>query len=211
MCVVALTAALVLGCGVGTALAWLSAQSATNNQFVAATVGPTVTEDFPQGSAIKENVAIKNDGNVAVYVRAQVSVGWQDAGGNPLWEQPLAGTDYAMTWGGAGPDAPSNGWTQGADGFYYWTVPLDAAASTGNLIDSCTWLTTTQADGRRLVVDIVVQSVQANPANAVQEAWGATVADDGTLAPRTSTAGAGGTEVPGNASITESEGEGGAA
>lgn len=57
------------------------------------------------------------------------------------------------------------------------------------MINTCTALSSTShADGRHLVVEIDVQAVQADPVDAVKEAWGpdrggavTEVAADGTL------------------------------
>ena len=37
------------------------------------------------------------------------------------------------------------------------------------------------ADGKALVVDVLAQAIQAVPADAVQEAWGVTVGEQGQL------------------------------
>ncbi|MEE1479570.1 MAG: hypothetical protein UF068_02950 [Slackia isoflavoniconvertens] len=39
------------------------------------------------------------------------------------------------------------------------------------------------AEDRHLVVDVSSQAIQANPADAVRQAWGCTVQSDGSLVP----------------------------
>lgn len=91
----------------------------------------------------------------------------------------MENTDYTIEWG----DALGTAWIQGSDGFYYWTQPLAAGATTGNLIDKLEWITAQTTNGRTLVCDVSIQGIQADPANAVNEAWGAAVYQDGTLTP----------------------------
>ena len=58
--------------------------------------------------------------------------------------------------------------------------PLAAGSSTKNLIDSIS-VSMSYSDGRQLVVDIAVQSIQADPADAVTEAWGIAPDENGKL------------------------------
>ena len=179
-----LAALVVAFVGVGGAIAWLTTSNQVENQFTIGTVVPGVNEDgpdgnepFEEGDTIKQNVSVSNNGNVPIYVRAQVNIYWQDAAGNQLWEKPVEETDYTL-----GGDLPADsGWKLGSDGFYYWTSPLDAGAKTENLIDSLSWITFGSYDDRQLVCDIAVQGIQADPSDAVEEAWEVTIAGDGAL------------------------------
>ena len=92
---------------------------------------------------------------------------------------PVENTDYTIELG----DISDTGWTKGSDGFYYWTQPLEANATTENLINRLEWTTAQASNGRTLVCDVSIQGIQADPANAVNEAWGASVDQDGTLTP----------------------------
>lgn len=175
--------------GIGGVVAWLTASDHIINEFDLGAVNPDVNEDgpeedqpFEEGDKVKQNVDVTNNGNVPIYVRAQVSIYWQDENGNQLWEEPVVDTDYTIVWG----DISDAGWKQGSDGFYYWTQPLAAGDTTGLLIDELTWTSADSSDGRALVCDIAVQGIQAEPADAVTEAWGATVdPETGTLTPTT--------------------------
>lgn len=155
----------VVGVAVGGVIAWLSAANQVANQFEVGTVTPTVNEKFDGEN--KENVNVTNSGNVPIYVRAQIHIYWQDANGNQLWDKPVVDTDYEIVWGLTG-----SKWVEGEDGFYYWTEPLRPGEEnkTANLINSLTDKTT-HTDGRKLVCDIAVQGIQADPADAVLEAW----------------------------------------
>ena len=159
----------VVGVAVGGVIAWLSASNQVANQFEVGTVTPTVNEEFDERTT-KKNVFVTNSGNVPIYVRAQVNIYWQDANGNQLWDEPVAVTDYDITLG------TDPRWVEGKDGFYYWTEPLQPGEEnkTTNLIESLTDKKT-HTDGRKLVCDIAVQGIQADPADAVTEAWAPTV------------------------------------
>lgn len=163
-------------------VAWLTVTGQINNQFELGVVDPVVNEDgptsdepFKDGDKVKQNVDVTNKGNIPIYVRAQVSIHWIDADGNQLWEEPEEGADYTVERG-----TPSDSsWQKGPDGFYYWTSPLPAGETTGLLINKIEY-TATQTN-RQLVCDIAVQGIQADPAAAVEEAWGVEVGTDGAL------------------------------
>lgn len=188
------------------ALAWFHTESGLFNMFKAANVTPGVNEGFNSPHTVKENVYATNKGNVKAYLRASVSVRWEirsqaDGSAVVLGDVPEPDTDYTMVWGAiASPDATSqlgNSWIQGTDGLYYWPKPLapeseaagGAVDRTANLINTCTALpNSSPMDDRHLVVEIDVQAVQADPVDAVKEAWGpdrggavTDVAVDGTL------------------------------
>lgn len=173
----------VAGVAVGGVIAWLTASSDLTNTFALGTVDPELNEDgptdntpFKEGDNVKQNVDVTNNGNIPIYVRAQVNIYWIDADGNQLWEEPEEDADYIIHWG----SLTDLGWQQGSDGFYYWTSPLQVDQTTGLLINRIEYKTT-QAD-RQLVCDIAIQGIQAEPAAAVQEAWEVTVDQDGALA-----------------------------
>lgn len=177
--------ALVAACCVALAMlcltgvyAWYSQQDSLTNTFIKGETAPVIEETFTQGSTAKENVHIAiNDGCIDVWVRAQVSIQWQDADGNILWDEPIAGEDYSVEWGNIkDPNALSDAtqtWVKGADGFYYWSVPLVAKNSdtnkTANLINEVKVLKKYD-DGRQLVVDIAAQSLEAK-VDSFNDAW----------------------------------------
>ena len=190
--IVALACVLTLA-GIGGVVAWLTGTDQVINMFDLGRVETEVNEDgpdedqpFEEGDNVKQNVDVTNHGNVPIYVRAQVNIYWQDANGNQLWEVPVAGEDYTITWG----NISDTGWKLSSDGFYYWAEPLKAGETTGLLIDKLTWTTVDSSNGRTLVCDIAVQGIQAEPAEAVQEAWGVIISE-GNVTPVTNTEGAG--------------------
>lgn len=159
---------LVVLCGVGGAFAWFNSQDSKLNVFTNGVIKPVIDETFDAATDVKENVKVTNEGTAAAYMRATVSVYWEDKDGNQLWESPGEGTDYTITWGDTLAGQTDPRWIKGADGYYYWSQPVEAKGSTANLIDVATRLT--QPEGKHLVVDIATQALHANQ-KAFDEVW----------------------------------------
>lgn len=185
-------AALTLA-GVGGVIAWLTASNHVSNAFEVGKVDVTLNEKDEDGnefdpdregdpSTEKRAVTATNNGNVPVYVRARVDIYWEDANGNQLWDAP-GSDDYTIEWGAVinGSTVAGSSWFE-ADGFYYWNSQVQPGASTGNLIDSFAPKVGATSADKKLVCDIAIQSIQADPSRAVEEAWGVTVTD-GILTP----------------------------
>ncbi|HIT25228.1 MAG TPA: hypothetical protein IAC27_04195 [Candidatus Enterenecus avicola] len=160
-------------CAAGSTVAWLTVKDDTENTFSVGTASVQVQETFPEPYTEKKDVSIKNTGDVPVYIRAAVSIYWKAEDGSVVAQAPVEDRDYTIAWGS------SPNWVQHGD-LYYYLLPVDAEASTDPLIDRCTQLDVT-ADGKALVVDVLAQAIQAVPADAVQEAWGVTVGEQGQL------------------------------
>lgn len=180
----AVLAPILVMAGIAGVIAWTVAQDSLTNAFEIGTVDPVIEETFnPQpsgdGNVVKENVFVKNQGKADIYVRARVNVYWIDSAGNQLWEEPQADTDYTVSY----PNPME--WVTGSDGYYFWTNKIACGGSTEHLIDSISQndgqIQADGAAGRKLVVDIDIQGIQAGPADAVSEAWGVSVDEDGTL------------------------------
>ena len=158
----------------GATLAWFNAGDAVTNMFVQGKVDPSIEEDFKGGHTVKNNVTVKNEGTMRSYVRAAVSIYWQDGAGNQLWEAPEANTDYAIVWGDVDSNPPAGAhWITGKDGYYYWSEPLERGARTGNLINTVAQTGAPEAN-KKLVVDISSQALQAEATedNTFDYAWG---------------------------------------
>ncbi len=153
-------------------IAYLQAHSQVENTFGIAEAGIEIMETFDHEK--KEKVTVSNTGDAAMYLRAALVVSWRDAEGRLLPDTPQETSDYTMVMG-AGSD-----WRKGADGYWYCLRPVPAGGESPVLIESCTAAAEDTAE-RYLCVDILLQSVQADPADAVQELWGVDVAEDGTL------------------------------
>ena len=126
---------------------------------------------------------IKNTGNTSAYIRVLLVFTWKDANGNVYVNKPQINKDYQIN-----PDI-SNGWSiyQNSIGTfsYYYKYPVAAGEETPNLIDSLrqTPGVVGPENGKyALSVEIVADAVQAEPTDAVMDAWDrATVGADGTL------------------------------
>lgn len=171
---VALAVALV-GCAVIGTVAWLTQSDETVNAFTVGDVSAAVNETFDKPYTTKENVCVKNTGDVPVYVRAYVSIYLQKADGTILSRVPEQNTDYTIEWN------DEQNWNKQGE-FYYYLKPVQPDTTTSNLINSVKDLTN-EAGGAFLVVDISTQAIQAEPTRAVVEAWQVTVDNDGNLVP----------------------------
>ena len=115
--VLLLSMILLIGIAVGTTVAFLVARTEPmKSTFEYAKVSCEVT-----GS--KENVQIKNTGNTAAYIRATYVVTWRDAYGKVAVSVP-GGYSYTLT------ENLGNYWNKGADGYFYYSLPVSPGSST---------------------------------------------------------------------------------
>lgn len=176
-----LALALVGALAVGGTFAWLTSTSDTViNTFTPAEVTTDIDETF--NGKVKENVKVtnpKNDEAVDVYIRAKVVVNWVELSDGGTVKSvsataPVGGADYTVQsdWG------TDSGWTQGADGFWYWKDRVAPDDSTGVLIKSLSQLQSASVpEGCVLSVEILSEAIQADGKTsdgkpAVVDAWG---------------------------------------
>lgn len=169
--VLLIAASLLLTFTVSGTVAYLVAGTeAVTNTFTPSEITSDVDEpDWQDGNKVKKNVSIEVIGNLKVYVRAAIVVSWQDDAGNVAPIKPVLETDYTLNIG--------DNWTKGDDGFYYLKGAIQATKDeNGNGSKTSTLITTcevkTDLDGYHLVVDVLGQTIQAEPITAVTEAWG---------------------------------------
>ena len=172
---VLLVSLLALCITVGGTLAYLATHTdSVVNTFTPSTVTTAVTENFD--GTTKTNVKIQNTGDTTAYIRAAVVVTWQDADGNVYGQEPVKGEDYSISW-------TKSGWVEAADGFYYYTEPVAAGASTGELFTNCSSGAGEVPDGYYLAVEILGSGIQSVPTSVVTDVWSSGVAgidpDDG--------------------------------
>ena len=166
---------LVLGVAVGGTVAFLSTRTdSKENTFTPSEVTCAVTETF--NNNVKSQVAVKNTGDTTAFIRAAINVTWmsnQDAANQTVSAKvPLKGTDYRITF------AKNTNWILGADGYYYYQLPVDPQVSTEVLIEECKLLESASVpDGYHLSVEIVASAIQSAPDSVVQSMWHVTVAD----------------------------------
>ena len=133
------------------------------NEFDIGIVRPEIIETFDSENNIKEDVAIKNSGNVPIYVRTAVVIKWKDNTGRILDVLPQKNTDYTISF------SSSENWIESQDGFYYYKKILNVNDRTDVLIEECTQII--DYNDRILEVSIITQGIQAEPPNAAEEAW----------------------------------------
>lgn len=167
---------LVLLCTVtiGVTLAYIVDQTdPVENKFNPSYVTCEVDEDFTDN--VKKDVSIKNTSDIDAYIRAKVVVTWQAADGNIAAEKPVAGTDYSISF------ANGTDWDlETTDGYYYYEAHVKPEENTDILISECKPLKA-GPDGYTLHVEIIADAIQSTPADAVTEAWGVTVYDNGII------------------------------
>ena len=154
---------LVLGIAVGGTVAYVYTNSDdVINEFTPGNVTCAVQETFD--GTTKEDVQIKNTGNVDAYIRAVVIINWVDANGNVCAQNHASPTiEYNDT-----------DWTLGSDGFWYYKEAIAPEALTTNLINTAFGVA--QTDGCKLQVQVIASAIQSegSGATSAQDAWGRT-------------------------------------
>ena len=157
-------------CAVGGVIAYLTTETdPISNEFVPAKVTCAVEESFEDG--VKENVCVRNTGNVDAYLRAAVVVTFVSDDGKVFSTAPVEGVNYTVTWGDAD-------WQKGTDGYWYHQTAVSPDTLTAPLIKTAKVVSAPV--GYRLHIQIVASAIQSAPDAAVKEAWGVTP-DNGTL------------------------------
>lgn len=160
---------LIIGMAAGATVAYLIDDTdAVVNTFTPAKADITVDEIFRNGK--KEDVHVDNASDFPVYVRARVIINWLDENNNVLSTVP---DDHVMTC------TPGTDWTPAFapnyTGYYYYAGKVAVNGSTSNLIESIEYQIP-EGCTDRLQVEILAEAIQAEPANAVEEAWGSDAA-----------------------------------
>lgn len=149
--------------GMSLTIAFLVRQDSTSNQFMLGVVTTEIIESFDKKNKVKSNVAIKNNGNVPIYIRTLVNIYFKDNEGNVLADAPVENLDYRLTL------SISANWILSEEGYYYYKTPITPNDITDVLIEECEELK--EHDDKVLVVDVITQAIQSNPSKAVEEAW----------------------------------------
>lgn len=144
----AMCVALLLVIGVGTAVAFLVIKDAAEH-----TKENLFSPGFVACSVSKEDAyAVTNEGNTSAMIRATVTVNWVRDGkicGS------AANTDFTL----------GDGWSRGADGYFYYDTAVSPAASTSALMantgDFNTNNPTSPLGGCELSVTVLAEAIQA--------------------------------------------------
>ena len=160
----------ILAVSVGGVLAWLATSSNdVTNTFAPGDTEIEIEEKFENND--KSDVKVINKGNIPVYIRANLVFTWKDSAGNII-EKPA---DATLTV-----DHGNGDWVKGSDGFWYYTKPVAVKGSTTNIINKAT-IEFPEGKGYKMDLEVMAQSIQAEPKGAVEGAWGVTVSSDGSL------------------------------
>lgn len=186
--VLVIAAALALVTAIGGTMAWLTTHSeGLTNTFTPATISGEVKETFNSPFDTKSNVYIQNTSDVPVYVRVALVPTWvmQENDKYVPVAEPVEDADVTIDNENWKNFVPKNSdWIKGRDGYYYYTKPLAANGvkdsndraldTTDNLFDKAI---ARQKDGYHMNLQVLLQMIQAEPADAVKDAWKAGVSD----------------------------------
>lgn len=127
------------------------------NTFTPTNAKITVVEDIKDN--VKNSITVKNEGTgFPVYIRVALVANAIDDKGN------VSGNAEVPAF------TPGENWIE-KGGYYYYKLPVEVDASTGNLLSAPMQLQTNTQ------VIVAADAIQATPKDAVAEAWGQTVAD----------------------------------
>lgn len=138
------------------------------NVFTTTNVPNTPVEEF--NGTTKTSITVQNTGNIAAYVRVKlvtyrVNDNGDHIGGTATIPSFTLGEKWFVK-----------------DGYYYYKLPVQPDATSGNLLGSSITLQEyTDADGGKQVIEVISESIQSVPTDAVKAAWDVTVGSDGNL------------------------------
>ena len=121
------------------------------NTFQPTDVTCEINEDFNEDNTVKTSAVVQNTGKIPAYIRVAVVANTVDAEGN------ITGAKDVST------ELASSGWTK-IDGYYYYNSVVKPNETTGNLLAE-------GIDLNDIQVTILASAIQAEPTNAVAEAW----------------------------------------
>lgn len=150
-------------------IAFLSKNNNLDNEFILGTVSTSIEETFENN--VKKNVSIKNNGNVNSYIRVAIITSFKDSNSIILPDIPEENTDYSIDF------SQSPNWLYSDnDGFYYYKLPVEPNTNTDILINECKTLK--EYEDKTFNIDIITQSIQAEPSRSVIEAWDVNITDN---------------------------------
>lgn len=152
---------------IGGTMAWLTddTDGGITNTFTPAKMSIVVHENGTGGKGDfdgkeKTNVYVENTSEADVYIRAAIVINWQDDEGNVVAE-PVTEEDYTIKLGA--------GWKKSGEYYYCTAADSEDATKTSQLIESCVPNGTPKY---HLSVSVLAQAIQAEPDEAVVDAWG---------------------------------------
>ena len=151
--------ALILILAVGGTVAYIFTQTGpVINTFTPTEAKITVDEEISGNQ--KTSITVENiSTGVPVYIRVALVANMIDEDGN------VTGAASVPTF------TLGENWFEGSDGYYYYTKAVPVGESTGNLLKSPMTLS------ENMQVVVLADAIQAEPKQAVIDAWGQTIAD----------------------------------
>ena len=151
--IIVLSIILLVCIGVGATLAYFANSTGpVINTFQSGTVGAEIYEK--KTDTAKTVIQVKNTGDVPVYVRVRLVSYFEDGSGNVLPQ-----------------DSPAVSFTRGENweqigSYYYYKLPVGAGGFTSDLLGT----NVTMSAGQ--VIEVLADTVQATPIDAIKEVWG---------------------------------------
>lgn len=173
--------AIVIFVSVSAVMAYMLRESSDiTNVFIPANVDCEVVEIFETN--IKKSVKVENESNIQAYIRLRVVTYWQDSKGNVVARNSPEikfGTDWQYD---------TDNWIYDAnENTFYYKHPVDAGAMTSELLSNSIQLNAVEEDVNGVkftykpVITFIAEAVQADPKEAVTDAWEIQVDADGKL------------------------------
>lgn len=151
--IIVLSIILVVCIGAGATLAFFANSTGpVINTFQSGTVGAEIDEDISGNT--KNSITVKNTGSVPIYVRVRLVSYFEDGSDNVL---PQDSPSVSFT--------PGENWEYN-NGYYYYKLPVGAGDDTANLLAE----NLTMISGQ--VIEVLADTVQATPIDAIKEVWG---------------------------------------
>ena len=117
---------------------------------------------------VTDALAVQNTGTAQAYIRASYAVNWLDVNGNIVAAVPEG---YSCD-----PVENQDDWTEGGDGYFYYSYPVDPGSETPSLLICSP--SYPEDPAYTLSVEVVAEAIQSDPAEAAEDAWGVTVSGD---------------------------------
>lgn len=132
-----------------------------NNQFEPAVVMCKVVDTYD--GTDKTSIEVENDSNILCYVRLRLVTYWVDKNGNTVG-MPSSPLKVSVN---------DTYWMKGEDDTFYYRTPLEAKGKAYNLLKDKLVLEERTFNGEPVyqVVNAFAEAIQANPPQAVKEAW----------------------------------------
>lgn len=138
----------------------------------------SISSEINDLSIQDNNFIVTNTSNVNTFIRVAMTINCRSIDGQYYGDAPIKNEDYQL-------NINSSSWFQGSDGYYYYKNKLSPTQNTESLIQSIDILDEDAIpSGYQLVIDMSASAIQANPLNAVTEAWTIVEYKNGELIPK---------------------------